>query len=655
MSKNRYLTKTRFKLGLECPTKLFYTGKPESFLNTKNNDDFLRSLAEGGFQVGELAKLQFEGGIEVTETEHEKAVTETAALLQRPDVTIYEAAIRAGDLFIRIDILKKSGNKLELIEVKAKSFDPNDSNFFVGKRGEIKPGILPYLQDVAFQKYVLTAAFPEATITAYLMMADKTKQVTVDGLNQRFKIIREGDRSKAVMSEGTSSDNIGRPVLSIVNVDELADKIISSEVVLPGRTIAFETVINLLARHYKEDRCLPPTIGKQCATCEFRTAEPDPRSGFHTCWKAANNWNDGDFSGGTVLDLWNFRKKDELIESVVLKLDQVTEEDLGIKPAEVGISRTERQWMQASGEWPGGGDFYLDKTGLQSEMATWIYPFHFIDFETSRVAVPFHIGRRPYEQTAFQFSHHIAYADGKIEHKGQFLDATPGSFPNYSFVRALRDQLEGDKGTIFRWSNHENTVLREIDRQLEEDLNPPPDKESLQDFIHWITEDSRSSRIGDRSMVDLCKIAERYYFHPNTNGSSSIKKVLPAVMSSSVILKQKYSNASYGTVNGIPSLNFTNWTWWRSDGSHVTDPYSLLPAVFDDLPSIDCSSLEIDDSAELANGGAALVAYSRLQFEDISLVERSRLEAALLKYCELDTLAMVMIWQAWCQDLSVKH
>ena len=25
----RYLTKSRFKLALECPTKLYYTGKPE--------------------------------------------------------------------------------------------------------------------------------------------------------------------------------------------------------------------------------------------------------------------------------------------------------------------------------------------------------------------------------------------------------------------------------------------------------------------------------------------------------------------------------------------------------------------------------------------------------------------------------------------------
>ena len=50
----RYLTKSRFKLALECPTKLYYTGKPE-YANTNNENEFLAMLADGGFQVGELA------------------------------------------------------------------------------------------------------------------------------------------------------------------------------------------------------------------------------------------------------------------------------------------------------------------------------------------------------------------------------------------------------------------------------------------------------------------------------------------------------------------------------------------------------------------------------------------------------------------------
>lgn len=41
----RYLTKSRFKLAVECPTKLFYTGKPE-YANVNNEDAFLAMLVE---------------------------------------------------------------------------------------------------------------------------------------------------------------------------------------------------------------------------------------------------------------------------------------------------------------------------------------------------------------------------------------------------------------------------------------------------------------------------------------------------------------------------------------------------------------------------------------------------------------------------------
>ena len=53
----RYLTKSRFKLALNCPTKLYYTKKEHEYGDQCNVDLFLQSLADGGFQVGELAKF----------------------------------------------------------------------------------------------------------------------------------------------------------------------------------------------------------------------------------------------------------------------------------------------------------------------------------------------------------------------------------------------------------------------------------------------------------------------------------------------------------------------------------------------------------------------------------------------------------------------
>lgn len=55
----------------------------------------------------------------------------------------------------------------------------------------------------------------------------------------------------------------------------------------------------------------------------------------------------------------------------------------------------------------------------------------------------------------------------------------------------------------------------------------------------------------------------------------------------------------------------------------------------------------------LADGGAAMNAYGRLQYQMLDATERSQLESALLRYCELDTLAMVMIWEAWRSELEL--
>jgi hypothetical protein len=47
MTSTRYLTKSRFKLAAECPTKLFYTGKDKVYKNNMQEDSFLAMLADG--------------------------------------------------------------------------------------------------------------------------------------------------------------------------------------------------------------------------------------------------------------------------------------------------------------------------------------------------------------------------------------------------------------------------------------------------------------------------------------------------------------------------------------------------------------------------------------------------------------------------------
>ena len=62
--------------------------------------------------------------------------------------------------------------------------------------------------------------------------------------------------------------------------------------------------------------------------------------------------------------------------------------------------------------------------------------------------------------------------------------------------------------------------------------------------------------------------------------------------------------------------------------------------------------LDEGNTSIIAAGGAAATAYARLQFEDLDNEARNRIKAALLRYCELDTLAMVMVLQGWQEALD---
>jgi Domain of unknown function(DUF2779) len=631
-------------LAVECPTKLYFTGKDTEYQNLNRKDSFLEMLAEGGFQVGALAKLMYPDGIEIHARDHATAEKETKELLKRDKVILFEPAIRHGDLFVRIDILVKQKDKFQLIEVKAKSYDSSDPKI-EGKRGGITSDMLPYIQDVAFQTHVLRSVYPKSRITSSLLMPDKAKRATINGLNQLFAIQRQTGTMKIDVNPRAFSEGYGDDVLTLVNVDRYIAMVMSEGIEYPGGKGPLPKLADQWAQAYKADSRIKPILGSHCTHCEFQTeSENGLKNGFRECWKRANNWTDEDLAQGTVLDLWNFRGKDKLIDKGVIRLSQVCQDDLNYKEGDEGLSNSQRQWMQIDGiphEADKGG-FYLDTKLMKAEMKQWKYPYHFIDFETASVALPFYKNMRPYEQIAFQFSHHTMERDGTVLHAHEFLHAQPGMFPNYEFVRELKAALEGDAGTVFMWSHHENTILERIAAQLNADVAPPPDKKKLVAFISSLTKN------GARAMVDLKTLAQKSYFHPDTNGSNSIKKVLPAVLKTSSYLRTKYGRPTYGAAGGIGSLNYKDRAWWVQDANGgVADPYDSLSASAQDLLGDDAGDAIMSEEFGIAEGGAAASAYARLQFETLDESSRRLMERALLRYCELDSLAMVMIVEAW--------
>jgi hypothetical protein len=139
-----------------------------------------------------------------------------------------------------------------------------------------------------------------------------------------------------------------------------------------------------------------------------------------------------------------------------------------------------------------------------------------------------------------------------------------------------------------------------------------------------------------------------YYLDPATKGSNSIKKILPSVIQQSTFLQQKYGQKDlYGRNLTIKSLNFDNQTWIVKQGQSYLNPYDLLgnPLGLTQQKLEELEELN-DSSIEIKNGAMAIIAYSFVQNNNLTLQEVNTYRNALLRYCELDTLAMVMVFEA---------
>ena len=624
----KYLTKSRFKQGLECPIKL-----TSNYKSSEENDDFLSALADGGFQAEELSRLHYKNGVLIEEYDYDISVTKTNNLLKKKDCIIYEAAFLHENLFVRTDILVKIGDVIKLIEVKAKSFNSTMTNVFINKSGRIRPEWRSYLFDLAFQKYVVKKCFPEYKVESYLMLADKSKRASIDGLNQLFQITKNPDSRTGIDVKVESIEDIGDPIMEPRNLSGLINDIISKDIhKIHG--LSLKSLVTNFTELYTNEKEInwKDYNGHVC----------------RECWMEQFNIGDEDKLRPNIYELWQFRKQKKLFKSNIFFLDQLKKSDFD-EPSDNRLSIKNRQWLQIESRVDESlnkpVNFYLDVENLRETMLEWKFPLHFIDFETCTSALPFTKGRHPYEQIAFQYSHHIIYSDGKIEHKSEYINAEPGKFPNYDFVRSLKKDLEFDNGSVFKYATHENSILNAIYDQLIE--SDEKDKNELMDFIQSVTNKKENNKLiwrGERDMIDMCDLVKKYFYDSYMKGSNSIKVVLPAVIKICEFVNNKYSK-KIGEIN-TTSLNFSNDHVWIQDGN--LDPYSSLP-----IPDFSTITKPVGDINKLNNGGDALTAYAKIQYLEMSSQERKIIKESLLKYCELDTLAMVIIYEFFASELKI--
>jgi hypothetical protein len=209
----------------------------------------------------------------------------------------------------------------------------------------------------------------------------------------------------------------------------------------------------------------------------------------------------------------------------------------------------------------------IDKQAIKEFLNTITFPVSFFDFETFQNAIPRYDQQMPYEQIPFQYSLHILHHSQTLEHQ-EFLGSEHCD-PRRDLCERMLEDLPA-KGSIVAYNqSFEISRIKGL-AKLYPDL-----KESLMALIP--------------RFVDLIvPFRNGAYYHPDFNGSFSIK--------------------------------------------------SVLPALFPNDDELDYKKLTI------SHGGMAMDTFANLpNLKDLS--QRDKVRHDLLAYCRLDTLAMVRIYE----------
>lgn len=614
----RYLSKSDFKVARTCPAKLFF--KKERYHSLFDDDEYMRFLADGGFMVETIAKLLYPEGIEVGyDAGPEVAFKETLTALDAVNVTLFEATLISDGKLARVDILRKRGDCLDLIEVKAKSINSSEtSEHFRGTRHNIKAAWQPYLEDVGFQTHICEQLFPKSTIVPFLCLVDRGISTTIDSIHacflltahapgQQFRrpqVTFDGDRLKLRENHFLTTINVRS------EVDELMPIIVSEA--------------KRLSDSVQTGEQIKVPLSTNCRSCEYRLDQvpADGRDGFRECWGQLAD------ESPHILDYYHVSSiggrggpiVNRLLAAGHAKLSDVDDRALVKADGSIGPvaarQLVQRQYTLSNREY-----FSAQLVDILDSHA---YPLHFVDFETSRVAVPYHAGMHPYEQVAFQWScHTLCEPGGPVEHAAWINVAD--TYPNFEFARTLRSQLN-QGGTVYIWSHHETAVLADIRRQMDAYRI---DDEAL---ALWLTQIlNRQSGI---QIVDLCELAKSHYFHPLMKGKLSMKYVLPAVWSTDESLHRREPFVRYCC---------------RDAQGRLIDPYKTLPP----LPFPDVGTEMVEEV--VSEGTGAMRAYQEMLYgpTKYDMETRDQWRRLLLQYCELDTAAMLMIWLHWHQGARV--
>jgi hypothetical protein len=610
---SRTLSKSDFKLARTCDAKLFF--RENRFPDNRAGNPYLALLAEGGYMVEALAKAKYPNGVRPEYNPDSRAAcAQTIEYLQRDDVVLFEATLAVGRQQARADILVKKGNVIRLLEVKSKSFDGAKHAMLLaaGKAGAlcgVKPPFpvlsdwVEKIEDVTFQTLLLEKLMPGIVVRPYLVLVDTCKTARVDNIPALFAIERRTDADSTTRID--TATYIGSP-------DQLAELDLITEVDISAQVTQYRDDVEAAAARFESllDAPLQSYAAQgerdaKCAKCEFRGEVSVGPSGFGECWGPLAT------PAPHVLELFYVSKakapdKTPLVPWMIgqgkASLLEIPEEGLVNTDGKVG-SVPLRQRRQI--EYTRRNEVFVGPQ-LRENVKSLRAPLHFIDFETSRLALPYHKGMRPYGLVTFQWSCHSVDGPGAVPRHAEWLNNS-ALWPNQLFAEALRESL-GDEGTVLTWSPFEETTLNQVVDDLRRFGRHEPE------LAEWIRD------VFDRRAVDLHDWARDDYYHPGMRGRTSIKVVLDALWKSDEAMRGQ----------------FESWTGRHMDASE--DPYASLPPI------------EINGIVqEVHEGTGAMRAYQEMMYGVNKRDDKARDNwASLLKqYCALDTLSMVLILEHW--------
>lgn len=152
----------------------------------------------------------------------------------------------------------------------------------------------------------------------------------------------------------------------------------------------------------------------------------------------------------------------------------------------------------------------IDLEGIEEELKNLKFPLYFFDYETYAPAIPAFDGYSPYQRIPFQFSLHILEKPGTEMSHIEYLHEEL-SDPSEHVALLLEEHI-GSSGTVIAWNkSFEAGVNKELALRIPQ---------------HKATMERVNNMLYD--LMDVFK--KQHFVHPEFRGSTSIKKVLPALV-----------------------------------------------------------------------------------------------------------------------------